>query len=738
LTILLNNTGNPISRDERNKINENWQRIIDGLTNLQMQIKVLAGGQEVDELIARLEQAIVNAETDLQNYIEQINSTVQDSIDKNNTATQQAIDKNNIVLQAALGEVSDKLTDLSTAITNAETATTDTTNAKNSAIQATQDAQNAINNMQSVIDNTIHRGAWDSAIQYIKNNMVVFNGSTFISIQDNLNKVPPTLPTQSNAYWSLLVEKGEKGLKGDKGDTGATLSILGKLTDPSQLPPTGHAGQAYTVNGELYVWSENLDAWENVGNIKGEKGDTGATGDDGKSAYEVAVVNGFVGTQEEWLASLKGEKGDKGQDADLTEVNQEVANIKQTITNNQQVVTEHLANLTLNVKNYGAVGDGVVDDTQAFVDALADLKIIRDTYRLINNFQSNTGGNITLYVPHGTYKISNQLNIPKGTCIRGENHCSVIFTNLSFTMFSILNDIPERIENGALLDEDIYTIIENISLFGCKYGTNPFAAQNIDNDSNGIVLDTHRFKIINCNIIGFPGKGIVVNSKYYGTIRDCKITHCGVGIFLDGGTSKEVTAIKITRNEFRLNSQGIRLNRGFGNSIIDNTIESNIANYLPSETEQPITYLSKGKALSLVNSHENIIRDNYIENHYTNILFYNSYNNQVNSNFLVAGTLEGRQNQILFDGTSNFRNLFYFNEMHSVNGTDGLSSLITIYNYNSVEGNVFYTFNLDAILAQNNIWNSGFIGVESKSPIIIEPKSNRIYKNKAVKMFTLS
>ena len=32
----------------------------------------------------------------------------------------------------------------------------------------------------------------------------------------------------------------------------------------------------------------------------------------GYSAYEVAVLEGFIGTEEEWLASLKGEKGDKG------------------------------------------------------------------------------------------------------------------------------------------------------------------------------------------------------------------------------------------------------------------------------------------------------------------------------------------------------------------------------------------------------------------------------------------
>lgn len=32
----------------------------------------------------------------------------------------------------------------------------------------------------------------------------------------------------------------------------------------------------------------------------------------GLSAYEVAVVNGFIGTPAQWLASLKGPKGDKG------------------------------------------------------------------------------------------------------------------------------------------------------------------------------------------------------------------------------------------------------------------------------------------------------------------------------------------------------------------------------------------------------------------------------------------
>lgn len=62
-------------------------------------------------------------------------------------------------------------------------------------------------------------------------------------------------------------------------------------------------------------------------NVKGERGEQGVAGNDGKngtngingvngkdglSAYQVAVQNGFVGTQPQWIASLKGDKGDVG------------------------------------------------------------------------------------------------------------------------------------------------------------------------------------------------------------------------------------------------------------------------------------------------------------------------------------------------------------------------------------------------------------------------------------------
>lgn len=321
-------TESALGRNQRQFENATWEDILRRFANLQTQIKILAGGEEIDVLLQRIEDTITNAQSD-----------VTAAIDANNTATQDAITANNQALQTALTTIAGALTDLDNAIKAADTATADTIAAKEAAIQATEDALTAINQMQGLINNLKSRGPWNSATAFKTNNLAVANGKTYIALQDHTNK-----PVTDTAYWALFADKGVKGDKGEKGDTGAALSILGKLTDPSLLPPTGTAGDAYTVNGELWVWSENTNAWENVGNIKGEKGDTGATGE---SAYEAAVVNGFVGTEAEWLASLKGQKGDKGDpgaDADLTEITQTVSALDTKVTTHLDDDELHLRN----------------------------------------------------------------------------------------------------------------------------------------------------------------------------------------------------------------------------------------------------------------------------------------------------------------------------------------------------------------------------------------------------------
>ena len=72
---------------------------------------------------------------------------------------------------------------------------------------------------------------------------------------------------------------GPQGPKGDKGENGTSVKILGTKPSVSDLPAKGEIGDAWLVNGNLYVWADN--SWENVGNIQGPKGDKGDTGKTG-------------------------------------------------------------------------------------------------------------------------------------------------------------------------------------------------------------------------------------------------------------------------------------------------------------------------------------------------------------------------------------------------------------------------------------------------------------------------
>jgi hypothetical protein len=77
---------------------------------------------------------------------------------------------------------------------------------------------------------------------------------------------------------------------------------------PNYLPNIFHAMCEET--GKMYVYNINNDIDPVLGKWRVLEGSGGGTA--GKSAYEIAVDNGFVGTETEWLESLKGPDGDNG------------------------------------------------------------------------------------------------------------------------------------------------------------------------------------------------------------------------------------------------------------------------------------------------------------------------------------------------------------------------------------------------------------------------------------------
>jgi hypothetical protein len=110
----------------------------------------------------------------------------------------------------------------------------------------------------------------------------------------------------SEAAW-LVSLKGEKGDKGDRGDDGQAGAPGADSTVPG---PKGDKGDPGDAGADSTVPGPKGDKGD-PGDI-GQNGNAGADGQDGLSAYQVAVANGFVGNEAAWLASLVGQAGEQG------------------------------------------------------------------------------------------------------------------------------------------------------------------------------------------------------------------------------------------------------------------------------------------------------------------------------------------------------------------------------------------------------------------------------------------
>lgn len=77
-----------------------------------------------------------------------------------------------------------------------------------------QDAIDATNDVNTLITNTRYNETWTSSTTYQKNNIVSFNGSSYISLIDNNNNNTPPDPlvTYDDGKWALVSRKGTDGI----------------------------------------------------------------------------------------------------------------------------------------------------------------------------------------------------------------------------------------------------------------------------------------------------------------------------------------------------------------------------------------------------------------------------------------------------------------------------------------------------------------------------------------------
>ena len=151
-------------------------------------------------------------------------------------------------------------------------------------------------------------------------------------VADGDTPIPPTL----DLYTQLLKKLDEKaaGLQNGKDGfspkvraeqmkSGVVITIVDADGETSATLHNGANGEkgtdgksAYQIAVEQGYQGSESD-W--LSSLKGDKGNTGAKGNpgqdgaDGKSAYAIAVEHGYEDSEEKWLLSLKGEKGDTGE-----------------------------------------------------------------------------------------------------------------------------------------------------------------------------------------------------------------------------------------------------------------------------------------------------------------------------------------------------------------------------------------------------------------------------------------
>lgn len=141
---------------------------------------------------------------------------------------------------------------------------------------------------------------------------VFTNGDTTIDVLNVADEI--TIPHEVLAISGKKLKVGVYGYTvGDNGNIEIAIPTvyaeLGKVVKGAD--PSGDESTEPSLPVWAQIQSDVSDLGTRVTELE-EHGGGGTQGADGKSAYQIAVDNGFSGTETEWLASLKGPIGETG------------------------------------------------------------------------------------------------------------------------------------------------------------------------------------------------------------------------------------------------------------------------------------------------------------------------------------------------------------------------------------------------------------------------------------------
>jgi hypothetical protein len=219
----------------------------------------------------------------------------------------------------------------------------------------------------------------------------------------------------------------------------------------------------------------------------------------------------------------------------------------------------------VSVKDYGAVGDGVTEDTAA----------IQAAFTAITEFS-------TLYVPAGNYLVTSELDLTgkKNFSIKGEFRSSIFLVNHSDEAALGLENTSYTL--GGTPQRGI--IIENISIYP--------ASASSSLPVNGLqIVNCPEIRVTNCTLINCATAyqmsidecwDAVVEFNFISARENLLATHGAANNTSSGGIGlyvpSECHAMSIAYNRIRTGSPGISYGGGDATEIRLNAIESNVTN----------------------------------------------------------------------------------------------------------------------------------------------------------------
>jgi len=251
----------------------------------------------------------------------------------------------------------------------------------------------------------------------------------------------------------------------------------------------------------------------------------------------------------------------------------EIFPLVQSGVTKQAAISSIPTTTVINVKDYGAVGDGVTDDTAAIQAALdyARSLVLQTAVNIYDPNFPNKGG-ATVYVPHGNYRIT-QINVPETVYFVGEGKTSTLFTS-SY--------------NGAIIRNQVVLGQGGYDKAGI-YMAN-FAVQGDRTKTNQIGIDTLRLfdcKLENITIYKCGSHGLRIRQALTTSFDNITCSNnVGAGFVIDGGIESwdnPVANVYPSNANQLLNCHGffndgaglLIQGRANGNMIIGGSYESN-------------------------------------------------------------------------------------------------------------------------------------------------------------------